>query len=215
MSHENTDLAKARFMHFVRIDNASGCWMWSGYTLPRRGYGQFFFNGKTQRAHRVAWLLFRGAIPPQRYVCHSCDCPQCVNPDHLWIGDAAANNADMAAKGRARLIHYGPANGMAKLDPSRVSEIRELAAHGKSRRAIARLFGIAKSHVDRIVHYRVWSVEEVDELHRRIAILEQAIHDIVDGMDSSTLGVQYTSLDNPLQRARAESGAGPGKDGVR
>lgn len=62
---------------------------------------------------------------------------------------------------------------------------------------------------------RVWSVEEVDELHRRIAILEQAIHDIVDGMDSSTLGVQYTSLDNPLQRARAEIGAGLGKDGIR
>jgi hypothetical protein len=75
------------------------CLLWTG---PRRsdGYGVFRYRGKRLKAHRVAYAVFNGAIPDGAYVLHRCDTPPCVNPDHLWLGDAAANARDMVAKGR-------------------------------------------------------------------------------------------------------------------
>lgn len=79
----------------------TGCWLWTG-TLQSKGYGLL---STTRRAgpllaHRIAWLLLRGPIPPGGQVLHSCDVPCCVNPGHLFIGSASDNTADMVRKGR-------------------------------------------------------------------------------------------------------------------
>lgn len=76
------------------------CWIWSG-ALNSRGYGSMVYNGKSVSAHRFAYEHFVGPIPKGMFVCHSCDLPKCVNPDHLWVGTAYENNWDCIRKGRS------------------------------------------------------------------------------------------------------------------
>lgn len=77
----------------------TGCWLWLHGT-QKFGYG-FFKHAGEVNAHRVAWLLYRGQIPPKMHVLHHCDVPQCVNPEHLFLGTQADNMKDCARKGRA------------------------------------------------------------------------------------------------------------------
>lgn len=90
---------------YGRIEKAeSGCWLWTGSKLKRKGreYGQIRVNGKTSKAHAVSYKIHKGEIPKGLWVLHSCDNPSCVNPEHLWLGTAKDNTADMYEKGRAR-----------------------------------------------------------------------------------------------------------------
>lgn len=77
----------------------TGCWIWTGSTKPN-GYGNINVAGKTLMTHRAAWLAFKGEIPNGMQVCHHCDTPACVNPDHLFLGSQKDNMDDMDAKGR-------------------------------------------------------------------------------------------------------------------
>lgn len=87
-----------------KTDKTSGCWLWRGASVPR-GYGVIYFNGRQTYTHRVSYELHVGPIPDGLFVLHRCDVPACVNPDHLFIGSAADNVADMMAKGRHR-FHF-------------------------------------------------------------------------------------------------------------
>lgn len=78
----------------------SGCWLWTGH-LSDWGYGTLHVgNGKEVKAHRLAWELAYGPIPPKMHVCHRCDVTSCVNPAHLFLGTNADNMRDCLAKGR-------------------------------------------------------------------------------------------------------------------
>jgi hypothetical protein len=88
----------ARLLARSQITEA-GCWEWAR-GRNRLGYGQLVFAGGKWMAHRLAWVLTKGAIPPGMFVCHKCDNPSCVNPAHLFVGDHTANQRDMIAKNR-------------------------------------------------------------------------------------------------------------------
>jgi hypothetical protein len=89
-----------------KVVKTDGCWEWSGCRHPR-GYGLARYMGKTVVTHRIAWMLERGAIPGGMVICHKCDNPPCVNPDHLFIGTQADNNRDRHQKGRTKNIKEG------------------------------------------------------------------------------------------------------------
>jgi len=103
----------------------SGCWLWTASLDKQSGYG-FFGIGSTsrcQKAHRAAWEIYRGPIPAGAWVLHHCDNPACVNPEHLFLGDAAANVADRVRKGRS--YHQPPEkSATARLTRSDVLAIR-------------------------------------------------------------------------------------------
>lgn len=77
----------------------SGCWVWMG-TTTKKGYGKLMINYKTIRAHRLAYEVFKGPIPENILVCHKCDTPACINPNHLFLGTPNDNIQDIIIKKR-------------------------------------------------------------------------------------------------------------------
>lgn len=148
--------ALARF--WERVDKTShpnGCWLWIG-SLRSNGYGRLHWSGKTALAHRVSYEIENGAFSRELDVLHKCDNPQCVNPEHLFLGTDLDNNRDMMQKGRARYLH-GEQLPQAKLSKEKVQEIRErYAAGGVYQYELAREYGVAKSSISYIINRINW-----------------------------------------------------------
>ena len=116
----------------------SGCWIWMGF-LNKHGYGKISVNGKPASAHRVSYELAYGKSP--KYVCHSCDCPSCVNPDHLRDGSHSENMRDREARGRANKA-TGERSGSCVHSTLDIEEMRSMRNEGFSLKEIAQRFGL-------------------------------------------------------------------------
>lgn len=84
-----------------KVSKGDGCWEWQAGRLPT-GYGRFSDKGVEYKAHRFSWALAHGAIPEGMLICHRCDNPRCVRPDHLFLGTNSDNQRDMVNKNRGR-----------------------------------------------------------------------------------------------------------------
>jgi hypothetical protein len=145
-------------MAFIPKREKNTCWVWQG---GRNGegepYGRFGLKqGKTVYAHRYARELIHGPIPEGVCVLHKCDNPPCVNPDHLFLGTRADNNADKMMKGRFP-VPKGELNGRSILTEQNVHKIRDLIKIGIPLKKIACRMQVAHNTIYDIATGRRWS----------------------------------------------------------
>lgn len=143
----------ATFEKRYEAEPNTGCWLWLG-ALFNNGYGQFRIESRTQLAHRVAFAIYKSAIPPKWHVLHKCDNPLCVNPSHLYLGTHQQNMEDRGKRGRSRggsLV--GIACPWAKLTEDAVRAIR---SDSRSATIAADTYGISESQFYRIKRRERW-----------------------------------------------------------
>lgn len=147
-----------KFWSLAEVLPWSGCWIWMG-GVGDTGYGQFSFNGKQHRTHRLAFELATGTSPKGKVVCHKCDVRLCVNPSHLFLGEHADNARDMWRKGRAKPMQKrGSDHGMALLTEKQVLEIRaKYAGRFGQLTALGKEYGVTVSTIFLIVKRRNWA----------------------------------------------------------
>lgn len=131
----------SRLLQKCEVDLATGCWMWTG-RRNHGGYGTWTLSvggkTKTYRAHRLSYELHAEEIPHGMFICHRCDTPACINPDHLFIGTPKDNVADMDAKGRGRR------EPPRKLTDEQVAHIRRREMTAAQ---YAKLYGVHRGHI--------------------------------------------------------------------
>lgn len=147
MQYQFTPATLGRF--WAKVDQTGECWLWTGAQLAD-GYGVFQLARKAVKAHRVSWELAHGPIPAGLMVCHRCDVPACVRPDHLWLGTCADNLGDAARKGR---MSHGERHFRARLAPLDVLTIR---ASNLNATALARQHGVSICTILDVRKRRTW-----------------------------------------------------------
>ena len=147
-----TEKMKERFLEKIGggIPDTNGCIKWTGNS--RAGYGRIKIAGKQVDVHRLSYMVFVGPMPEGKIVCHTCDCPSCYNPKHLYAGTHSDNRMDSARRGRAANI------GWPKLTVSQVMEIRDMGIRIQKRsKYFAEKFGVARSTIVNVIKGRTYT----------------------------------------------------------
>lgn len=126
------------------------CWLFRKGE-NKDGYGHIKIEGETLRANRASWMLHKGSIPEGMQVLHKCiGTPQCVNPEHLYLGTVKENTADRMNQGRHK-VPMGEDHSAAVLTEEKVLAIKALNGL-KTTSEVAEQFGVHKSTI-----YHIWS----------------------------------------------------------
>lgn len=156
MTHGNYKDPRERFQQRFQQGATDACWEWQGAT-DRKGYGLMWAGAELRKnaacmsAHRLAWMFRHGPITSEQHVLHKCDNPRCVNPDHLFLGTQAANNADMRAKNRHQ---HGARHYRATLTEE---QARAIKCSAEPIRVAAERYGVSYEVARRIRNGTRWS----------------------------------------------------------
>ena len=172
LTQPESEPIRAAFWSKVRRVEPLRCWLWQGARGDKFGHGAVVFRfargGKQihEYAHRVAWMLAKGPIPPRKQVNHLCDVPLCVNPDHLYVGTQLDNMRDASERGRFPLTRKPR-----KLTDDAVRSIRVLVAQGVKQRLVAEAFGVSPASIHQIVngHRRTHVKAQIAPVEREAA----------------------------------------------
>lgn len=127
----------------------SGCQIWTGAT-NLRGYGILRTNKVNSYTHRLAYELYKGKIPDSYYVCHKCDNPSCINPNHLFLGTNIDNINDKVAKNRQV---KGIDNIFSKL---KNEDVRKIRNDLRKDELVAKDYGVCTSRINLIKNKKAW-----------------------------------------------------------
>lgn len=163
--HANRTNPFIHILNNISVDGVTGCWHWTGSVFsesqrPRWTLGQREPD-KEVLAYRAVYRLMVGDIPEGFYVCHSCDNPSCVSPNHLWLGTARDNSQDASQKGR---LPTGASNRDSqgtnvKLN---VEMVRQIRKSSDSTKALASRFGVSPSTVTLVRQRKTWKDVDAD-----------------------------------------------------
>jgi len=145
---------EVRFMRKVDINYITGCWDFTG-AVDKKGYGIMKGMGEN-KAHRLSYRIFNGDIKKGMLICHTCDNPSCVNPDHLFQGTVQDNSDDMVNKGRGRggiSPLKGEANPNSKLTEREVITIR---TSNEPNYILAEKYNIGRPAISQIKNNKKW-----------------------------------------------------------
>ncbi|MEG4396426.1 HNH endonuclease signature motif containing protein [Microcoleus sp. BROC3] len=152
---EHFDRIKKQFeKHIISKED---CWITDLYR-NHKGYGQFNLKVKLKRtrmnASRVSFMIYNGEIAEGMFVCHKCDNPPCVNPEHLFLGTHQENMSDMVAKGRS---NKGSKNPHSKLTEKEVFQIKVLLLETNlSAERLSILFDVSPRTIAYIKKNYIW-----------------------------------------------------------
>lgn len=138
---------------FSKVEKSDGCWIWKG-CVNKDGYGKMGDGaGSSVGAHIVSWTLANGPVPAGMNVCHECDNPPCVKPDHLFLGTQLDNIQDRVKKNRCA---SGVRSYRHTLDPEKVLSMRRMRESGISYREIGEAFGVNDSAAWKAINGSTW-----------------------------------------------------------
>ena len=144
-----------------RTKRSGDCLVWTG-GMHRDGYGRtrFSHSGKSWLVHRAAWFAWYGVDPGDLCVCHRCDVPSCVNPQHLFLGTKMDNWVDCQSK-RRTAADNGTTDGerghWSKM--TNVQAREEFCAFRSGRTSavdIARRYGMTRQSVWNMLKGKTW-----------------------------------------------------------
>jgi hypothetical protein len=139
-----------RFFKFViKGRKNSDCWRWRGSILPS-GYATFSLNGEMFRAHRLSFEIHKHKIPDGLHVLHHCDFPECCNPQHLYLGDAAQNAKDKVDRQRQA---KGEKHGLSKL---KEYQVREILKSTETNRVLGKKYHVSELTIYDIKARKTW-----------------------------------------------------------
>lgn len=145
---------------FNKVKKTETCWIWIGAKDPK-GYGRIGTGGRKGKdvfAHRLSFKLHKGEIPEGMYICHRCDNPACVKPDHLFMGTQVDNMRDCVRKGRLNPFKpKGEKNPKAKLTWEQVRNMRKnFIAYPGSYKDLSMSYGVRICTISNIIRKKTW-----------------------------------------------------------
>jgi len=170
MTYEK-ELLKQRLLSKIKVNSDTQCWEWTD-CCDHVGYGLIRIRSwpYSLGAHRVSAYVFLGVSIYKRednkYICHHCDNPPCINPSHLFVGTAKENMHDAIRKGKMnfdrsscggmRKEWIGTKCKQAKLNKKSVLEIRRRYNSGDSGTHLAKEFGLSNGAMYRVINRQSW-----------------------------------------------------------